>query len=269
MPNLTLVLFVFYTENDAWVLIKKGSPSTNEIEVNIFFCYISPPFQISPSGFKHSSILPPFQFCSSTLSPKMIQSAANMDFTSFLVVILVMVFCAVAVSKLTDLLAEDLSPPKWSGPNYPILGHLPAMIPYSKAFKAHAFFYRVLQESGPVVTVNMFTRKVVVTSNADAAKQILTNGDYFCIRPTFLQEKFEGIAKNALFVLPSGEIWRKHRKLLQPAFGPAHLRHAFDATMSFSRVLFDKVWNQHVESDTPFNVHRHMSCLTAGVCVCV
>ncbi|KAI8616187.1 cytochrome P450 [Chytriomyces sp. MP71] len=35
----------------------------------------------------------------------------------------------------------------------------------------------------------------------------------------------EGIVDHALFVFPSGELWKYHRKAIQPAFGPSHLRH--------------------------------------------
>ena len=48
------------------------------------------------------------------------------------------------------------------------------------------------------------------------------------------------ILDNALFVLGTGDKWKRHRKMLQPAFGPMHLRHAAEKTVNVLKIL-DKV----------------------------
>ncbi|KAH6602820.1 hypothetical protein BASA61_000721 [Batrachochytrium salamandrivorans] len=56
-----------------------------------------------------------------------------------------------------------------------------------------------------------------------------------------LQDAAETMFENALFVIPGGDLWKRHRKLIQSAIGPAHLRFAVkvskDATASLSAIL--------------------------------
>jgi cytochrome P450 len=41
----------------------------------------------------------------------------------------------------------------------------------------------------------------------------------------------------ALFLLPTGDDWKRHRKLLQPGFGPTHLRHTAKVTIETIKTL--------------------------------
>ena len=61
-------------------------------------------------------------------------------------------------------------------------------------------------------------------SDPPTVKRLLT--DKVFIKPDFFQNLTEGLLSNALFVMPTNATWKRHRKQLQPAFGPMHLRKA-------------------------------------------
>ncbi|KAI8929120.1 cytochrome P450 [Entophlyctis helioformis] len=112
---------------------------------------------------------------------------------------------------------------------------------------------------------------MVIVSDAEAAKQILNNTVDFSRNP-FFQNVGKGLSDYALFTIPSGNMWKKHRKLLQPAFGPSHLRHAAIAT---SEVVADIAadLNRRIgeaaaagkPAATVINMYEYMTALTMDV----
>ena len=75
---------------------------------------------------------------------------------------------------------------------------------------------------------------IIISSNVEA-KRILTVSDFG--RGTILQDVFTGLLKHALFLLPQGPQWKKHRKCVQPAFGPVNIRYTLDVALE----IMDKV----------------------------
>ncbi|KAJ3128936.1 hypothetical protein HK098_003033 [Nowakowskiella sp. JEL0407] len=67
------------------------------------------------------------------------------------------------------------------------------------------------------------------------------------VRTPILQECYEGLSSFILFTLPTDDIWKKHRKGLQPAFGPTHLREAFGVSIEVINSLMS-VWKDMYKS---------------------
>jgi cytochrome P450 len=81
-----------------------------------------------------------------------------------------------------------------------------------------------------------------------------------CYLIHYLAKSFEGIATYALFILPTDNPtqWKKHRKGLQPAFGPVQLKHAFGIAIKVAENLFDETWKYlGDEGRCNVNINKH------------
>lgn len=149
-------------------------------------------------------------------------------------------------------------------PTFPFVGTY-QLFQYNP-FKLHQFFTDVTRKYGPLVRVSIGTRKLVVITDAEAAKHILTTPTEFC-RDNRLQSIWKGIAKYALFLIPNTESdWKKHRKCLQPSFGPLHLRKAVEITNDQTNILTNYI-RQELSSngECVLNVHEYFSGLTLDI----
>ncbi|KAL3899764.1 MAG: hypothetical protein SGCHY_001803 [Lobulomycetales sp.] len=78
-----------------------------------------------------------------------------------------------------------------------------------------------------------------------------------------------GILDDALFCLPtngkSDDQWKRHRKQLQPSFGPTFLRFAVEETKQVTRNLFDS-WKSMTPAERSNNdIHRYFTCIAVDV----
>jgi cytochrome P450 len=129
---------------------------------------------------------------------------------------------------------------------YPILGTLPLIYHYSRKRQSHLFRDYLLETYGTIAYVPVFGADVIYLSDADAARQVLNDTEQF-VRSNSFQYMAKGLFKYPLFMLPTGEVWKKHRKFLQPGFGPTHLRSAVDSTNRVMDTLFE-IWDKTLES---------------------
>lgn len=77
---------------------------------------------------------------------------------------------------------------------------------------------------------------VVHVCDADVAKRILTDNSSFRKNDLFERASI-GILDYSLFLLSTSDLHRKHRKLIQPAFSPSHLRQVPAATIKMLNLL--------------------------------
>ncbi|KAJ3169087.1 Thromboxane-A synthase [Irineochytrium annulatum] len=118
--------------------------------------------------------------------------------------------------------------PRIPGPfTWPIFGDMFLIISYTGRF--HDLRSDMRRKYGPIYRLRGASgRSLVTVSDADAAKKLLTSDSFLRSgRPLLI---CPDIFKSVLFFMPTDTPWRKHRKFLQPGFGPTHLRHSLVAT---------------------------------------
>ncbi|KAJ3321602.1 hypothetical protein HDV06_004017 [Boothiomyces sp. JEL0866] len=119
-----------------------------------------------------------------------------------------------------------------STPAYPFLLHLLHPLYYNKlktknSAQMHVHLtLEIAKKYGPIVNYDSpILGQRVLISRAEDAKRILTDQTNY-VRGSLFEDMFEGLLDHALFGYRTGDQWKRHRKLIQPAFGPSHLRHA-------------------------------------------
>ncbi|KAJ3078409.1 hypothetical protein HK102_004527, partial [Quaeritorhiza haematococci] len=82
--------------------------------------------------------------------------------------------------------------------------------------------------------------------------QMLLVGDPDELRKTLCRTDmyYRGLVNTALFLLPSGDQWKYHRKHIQPSFAPFHLRNTVLAAHTVADELLS-AWDQAKKSRTP------------------
>ncbi|KAJ3176897.1 hypothetical protein HK101_010360 [Irineochytrium annulatum] len=104
-------------------------------------------------------------------------------------------------------------------------------------------------EYGNIYRLVMVNRIVmVVVCDAEAAKRILSSDKF--ARRGHAQKLVDDMFESVLFIMHTGDAWRKHRKFLQPGFGPTHLRHSLVATNKVLDGLCE-IWDQHLTARAP------------------
>ncbi|KAJ3219881.1 hypothetical protein HK099_004542 [Clydaea vesicula] len=133
-----------------------------------------------------------------------------------------------------------------------IFGNLFGLLHAFRDGTVHLFFDLASKTDNPIVNmylpgISMNGTKLI--SDPDFAKQILALRHTEFVRDERLSALFKGICNYALFLIPSpSDQWKKHRKLLQPAFGPTHLRNSFIISLHESNELM-KVWEGYTDKE--------------------
>ncbi|KAJ3162806.1 hypothetical protein HDU86_003780 [Geranomyces michiganensis] len=112
----------------------------------------------------------------------------------------------------------------------PVFG---ATFTYLRYVKERRFFKFVLEQQrvlGPLYNLNIFGLHAPIVADAREARRMVTDTDAF-YRCEDLQNSSTDIANYALFMLPSGALWKHHRKLIQPAFAPSNIRKVFPVSI--------------------------------------
>ncbi|KAJ3277901.1 hypothetical protein HK104_002854, partial [Borealophlyctis nickersoniae] len=141
----------------------------------------------------------------------------------------------------------------------PFVGSLFAIWPYLKDQKVMKFIYEEQRRLGPIFTLQFFG-SIPVLGNPKEIKRVLTDNRSF-YRGDKFQQAAEGVAKYSLFLLPSGDLWHRHRKLLAPAFSPHHIRTLFSTTLARTDALLDH-WSTLPH---PIDIYDQASRLTLDI----
>ncbi|KAI8923863.1 cytochrome P450 [Entophlyctis helioformis] len=181
------------------------------------------------------------------------------------------VAAAVAAVPLLYWLAAALTPTPPAAiprpPGWPILGNFLEFAPYAKG-RAFKYFDILAKKYGDLAAFSMLGEYRVVVSDPDLIKRILTTPDEFG-RPAFRDVAASGVLDHALFMLPTNDQWKRHRKLLQPAFGPSHLRQTITATADVVNTVAADLRVLIKASTSPNGItidfHEYMAALTLDV----
>ncbi|TPX37235.1 hypothetical protein SmJEL517_g00985 [Synchytrium microbalum] len=126
-------------------------------------------------------------------------------------------------------------------------------------FQAHVIVGVGVEKLGPIFRIP-FTNQVIV-ADAATVRHITTSSE----KEYGKSDNFQRISFIKLgLVALHGQQHQRHRKLLQPAFGPSHLRAALDASYESSNKLI-KIWSERPDSERVVDVYRAMTDLTSDV----
>ncbi|KAI8897803.1 cytochrome P450 [Globomyces pollinis-pini] len=142
----------------------------------------------------------------------------------------------------------------------PVLGNIIQMQPYIKKFHSHLFFWDVFQQYGDIVQLTLGGKPLIILSDPTEIKRCLNSDEEF-IRGDEIKIAMEGVASEALFSQPSGEVWKRHRKILQPSFGPSHIKYAAVVSNNFAWKLTE-CWLKELNQKEEHRVEFH-SAMTA------
>ncbi|KAI8805336.1 cytochrome P450 [Cladochytrium replicatum] len=155
-------------------------------------------------------------------------------------------------------------------PMLPYLGAFFSMLDMVETGELHIDFHerltRYSESDKLLVQNNLFGKLTVVTGDVELTKVILAKG----VRSNQLQSFGKDLIKYGLFAMPTDDIWKAHRKGIQPGFGPTHLRHTFKVTNVISGKLVQGIHSTLAAAATDgkpliLNMHDLFSCLTLDV----
>lgn len=102
---------------------------------------------------------------------------------------------------------------------------------------------------GPMYSFSIFGRKQIMTKDADTAKRLLNGtaggeiADAEFVRSPELQQMHKGLIHYGLFMIPSGAVWKRHRKVVCLSFSLRFPR--MNALLALPPIVFTaSFWSQ-------------------------
>jgi cytochrome P450 len=106
-------------------------------------------------------------------------------------------------------------------------------------------------------------RSIVLFNDPELARQILADPDEVFPKSDLMVGALEPLIGNSIFVT-DGEIWRRQRAMIEPAFSHMRVGHAFASMQSAVDAYMAKL-DDHATSGEPFSLDRAMSEMTAEI----
>ncbi|KAJ3216945.1 hypothetical protein HDU67_008764 [Dinochytrium kinnereticum] len=132
-----------------------------------------------------------------------------------------------------------------STPGFPFIGNTLLMLDYVRRQKSHELVDLARSRLGPISRSELFGGISIVTvSDAESIKRIFCSEDFR--RSAFVLPFAVGIFQHGLFIMPTDDLWRRHRKFLQPGFGASHLRHSLEVTNAVLDKLVE-IWSGRID----------------------
>ncbi|KAJ3152737.1 hypothetical protein HDU86_005492 [Geranomyces michiganensis] len=119
----------------------------------------------------------------------------------------------------------------------PIIGAALVFYNYVKDKRFYKFTHDQTKLLGPLWDMNIIGFRPVC-SDAREVRKMLTDTDAY-YRGDDPRKAFVDVAKYPLFIIPSGAVWKHHRKLIQPAFAPSNIRKVFPVSVAKADKLMD------------------------------
>ncbi|KAL2920320.1 hypothetical protein HK105_200398 [Polyrhizophydium stewartii] len=174
---------------------------------------------------------------------------------------------AAAAAALVFALVQPLLERGPPGPYpWPFVGILPQAFNYIREGRIHDYIDAAMARYGPIVRLRLFGQSMNIVSDVESSRRILNSSEF--LREDYLHNATKDVFCYLLIVMPSGEMWKKHRKLLQPAFGPSHLRHVVQVSHQVVSEMADgwaKMAAASSDKATIVDVHKYFASLTLDV----
>eukprot|EP00842_Homolaphlyctis_polyrhiza_P001093 jgi/Hompol1/1985/HPOL_001719-RA len=181
---------------------------------------------------------------------------------------------AFAAWSIVENMPSKTKPP---GPwRWPIVGTISLILNKEGEGKVHELLWNLYQKYGKISYIELLgsagdgtnerRRPVAIVADSELVRHILTAQSEWR-RDESLRIAADSLLENALFVLPSGDLWHHHRKNVQPAFGPTHLRQAGHITHSMTLLLCDHFTAEAAKNGGSITVdmHRELGALALDV----
>jgi cytochrome P450 len=144
------------------------------------------------------------------------------------------------------VLYEYLRPrknPTVPGPKpWPLLGNIPLVYKYYSRDGEHDLSDHLNSTYGPITRLELDGQCILFLSEAKMAHQIFSDSTNFPKTDDTIKLA-QGLIKYALFFMPTDDVWKRHRKFLQPGFGPSHLRETVVASNQIMDTL-SEIWDK-------------------------
>jgi cytochrome P450 len=143
----------------------------------------------------------------------------------------------------------------------PALALLAQLVPRWLPFDPQAFYLHIAQTFGDVGYYHVLGLHVYQVNHPDLIRQILLDESEKFEKARFIKRGFAPLAGQGLLT-SDGDLWRRQRRLIQPAFQPKHLTAYADIMATRAQRLAES-FRDGEERD----IHFEMMTLTLGVVV--
>lgn len=176
--------------------------------------------------------------------------------TTWLYALLSLWFVFIAFKYLAN--AKTKLPPTPS-PTLPLLGHL-----HHLKFPLHRTFLSFSQKLGPIFSLRLGTRLMVVVSSPAVVEECFTNNDVVLAnRPRFIIGKYIGYNYTSLVGAPYGDYWRNLRRLTTvEIFSSARLNTFQSIRHDEIRLLLEKLYQKTCRDFARVEIRPLLSELT-------
>jgi cytochrome P450 len=125
------------------------------------------------------------------------------------------------------------------------------------------FFLTLTRDYGDVVCYRSAPEPAYLINHPDLVKQILVDNNRNYTKETYTNRAFKAVVSDGLLT-SEGEVWRKQRRLMQPAFHQQRLA-KFDAVITDATEVMLDHWQELFELHEPVYIAREMAALTLTI----
>ncbi|KAI9020627.1 cytochrome P450 [Hyaloraphidium curvatum] len=158
--------------------------------------------------------------------------------------------------------------PKVPGPpTWPIIGALPTFFEFIKRSRPGLGLAEIAKRHGPVARLTIPGGDGVIVSDPAIARRVLRGDGGKIVKGDETEHAMHDIAPKGLFVFADGPDWTRHRKRLQPAFGPVHLRNALGIASEIADKLYG-IYDAKIgtkEAEAGFDFYSGLTSAVADV----